>query len=487
MTAPAQLTQNYYDCYPTASSAFFNALGIASGNTQLVVPLTVLATIPLIYLFLVLIRRVPPKEEYTALEKEEVMEIVSIILLRLRDGKTRGFKKNGVLVKLTKELIKAAKEEVGYPDSDDDEEEDSDAEPEAVEEEEEEDDDDEDDGEDDDEGEEENEDDEGGSRRPTGQTPVKRAVTIDSDDEVIPESPTTAGTTSVTTTAANSGSSSSSSRKKGTTGKKTTKKSSTKTTTTTTKKRKKRTSTLPVDYDPWQTTDFKPKKASKLSVFTRQLEDDGVGGGGVGGGGSGTRRRPTAAGGDTDGQGPGGDDTGYYPGKYLISTARLMRDNVQKQAHQHLVAHHRPKHRAIDSDSDDDVDADGGVDDNTGKRNKHKKTAAGKTTTKAKSRAAKALSTGQEPPRFSVTDGATEMTVFQQQVPSTTTAQQGSSNNPTSSSIKTSSNPMHDDVETGTTRPRRAPKLVFRIIAHEGIPHGTVSPTPSPPHFASPR
>ena len=137
-TAPAQLTQDYYDCYPTASNAFFNALGIASGNTQLVVPLTVLVTIPLIYLFLVLIQQVPPKEEYTALEKEEVMEIVSIILLRLRDGKTRGFKKNGVLVKLTKELIKAAKEDVGYPDSDDDDEEDSDAEPEAIDDEEEE-------------------------------------------------------------------------------------------------------------------------------------------------------------------------------------------------------------------------------------------------------------------------------------------------------------------------------------------------------------
>eukprot|EP01033_Poteriospumella_lacustris_P007220 gene7220-5196_t len=41
----------------------------------------------------------------------------------------------------------------------------------------------------------------------------------------------------------------------------------------------------------------------------------------------------------------------------------------------------------------------------------------------------------------------------------------------TSSSSSSSSNPMHDDVETGAVRARKAPKLVFRIIAHEGIPH----------------
>ena len=47
-----------------------------------------------------------------------------MLLLRLRDGKTRGIKKGGVLDQLTRELIAAAKEEGGYPDSDDEEEED---------------------------------------------------------------------------------------------------------------------------------------------------------------------------------------------------------------------------------------------------------------------------------------------------------------------------------------------------------------------------
>lgn len=36
-----------------------------------------------------------------------------------RDGKTRSMKADGVLLKLTKELIATAKQEGGYPDSDD--------------------------------------------------------------------------------------------------------------------------------------------------------------------------------------------------------------------------------------------------------------------------------------------------------------------------------------------------------------------------------
>lgn len=124
VNTPAQLTQPYYECYPSPDAAFFNALGIASGNTQLAVPLAVLGTIPLLYLLLLLLGQVPPKEEYSNQEKAQVMDIFSIILLRLRDGKSRGFKRRGVLLKMIKELISAAKEEVGYPDSDDDEDED---------------------------------------------------------------------------------------------------------------------------------------------------------------------------------------------------------------------------------------------------------------------------------------------------------------------------------------------------------------------------
>jgi hypothetical protein len=129
VNTPTQLTQDYYECYPDQFSAFLNAIGIASGNTQLAVPLTVCFLLPLVYLVLVAMRQAPPKEEYTNREKQQALEILSILLLRLRDGKSRGIRKNGVLIQLTEELIRAAKEDSGFPDSDDegdDDEEDSD-------------------------------------------------------------------------------------------------------------------------------------------------------------------------------------------------------------------------------------------------------------------------------------------------------------------------------------------------------------------------
>lgn len=116
---PVQLTQNYFECYQSESDAFLNAVGIATGNTSLAVPTIVLVALPLIYLVLVFIHQVPPKEEYTKIEKWQAIEIFSLLLLRMRDGKTRGLKPRGVLMQLTKELIAAAKEEGGYPDSDD--------------------------------------------------------------------------------------------------------------------------------------------------------------------------------------------------------------------------------------------------------------------------------------------------------------------------------------------------------------------------------
>lgn len=62
---------------------------------------------------------VPPKVEYEKKEIDDALVIFSTQLLRIRDGKTRGIKPDGNLWNLTKELIRAAKEEGGYPDSDD--------------------------------------------------------------------------------------------------------------------------------------------------------------------------------------------------------------------------------------------------------------------------------------------------------------------------------------------------------------------------------
>jgi hypothetical protein len=64
-------------------------------------------------------QKMPPPEEYSETDKQKATEILSIMMLRLRDGKTRGVKKSGVLNAMVKELISAAKQEGGFPDSDD--------------------------------------------------------------------------------------------------------------------------------------------------------------------------------------------------------------------------------------------------------------------------------------------------------------------------------------------------------------------------------
>ena len=67
--------------------------------------------------------KVPPKEEFSAVEKRHASEVFSILLLRMRDKKSRGFRKKGVLLQLYREIEEAAAELVGdYSDSDDEDE-----------------------------------------------------------------------------------------------------------------------------------------------------------------------------------------------------------------------------------------------------------------------------------------------------------------------------------------------------------------------------
>lgn len=73
--------------------------------------------------------QVPPPDEFTTKEKNEAIEVLSILLLRLRDRKTRGFKKRGLFPKLYREIEIAAQEYVGrYSDSDDESDEEDDGE-----------------------------------------------------------------------------------------------------------------------------------------------------------------------------------------------------------------------------------------------------------------------------------------------------------------------------------------------------------------------
>ena len=55
---PAQFTQNYYSCYPLPLPSFQTAVGIASGNTALSLPVLVFMLLPIIYFFMLKLKQV---------------------------------------------------------------------------------------------------------------------------------------------------------------------------------------------------------------------------------------------------------------------------------------------------------------------------------------------------------------------------------------------------------------------------------------------
>jgi hypothetical protein len=102
---PVQFTQTYYECYQSSGPAFVTAVGVASGNVQIFVPIVMFGLLPFLYFVLVAVRQVPPKEEYRKDDKQIAVEILGLLLLRIRDGKTRGIKRNGVLQALAKGIL----------------------------------------------------------------------------------------------------------------------------------------------------------------------------------------------------------------------------------------------------------------------------------------------------------------------------------------------------------------------------------------------
>ncbi len=145
-----------------------------------------------------------------------------------------------------------------------------------------------------------------------------------------------------------------------------------------------------------------------------------------------------------------GDEKAYYPGKYLVSAARVMRDNVQKQAHQTLASQKYRRKSNINhlEDSDDEDQKQ-----HTGARKREVKDEA----------------------RYSTSHG-TEMTVMSdnQTVLDQSDFSTGSNRHYESQS---NNNPMHPS----PAGMHKVPRLVFRIINQEGIPQGRFYGT----HFLS--
>lgn len=102
---PVNFTQIYFECTYQVRGAIVQALGIAQGNTQIFLPFLIFAILPFLYAVLVLIQQVPPKDEYREQEKNQATQMLALIMLRLRDGKTRGIKRNGVLQRLVEGIV----------------------------------------------------------------------------------------------------------------------------------------------------------------------------------------------------------------------------------------------------------------------------------------------------------------------------------------------------------------------------------------------
>ena len=101
---PTPIVENYFECTLSNVDAFNNAIGIASGNTSAYMPVIVLLLLPFIYILLKVFNVPLPKEEYHEDEYKQVGQLVMKSLLRASDQKTRGMKRNGIIMKLAKEL-----------------------------------------------------------------------------------------------------------------------------------------------------------------------------------------------------------------------------------------------------------------------------------------------------------------------------------------------------------------------------------------------
>lgn len=121
---PTPITEKFFQCTLTELDAVNNAIGIASGNTTTIVPVAVLLLLPFIYLWLKAFNIPIPVPEYPEEQRKDVSEFFITTLMRANDKKTRGMKKNGVLLKLVKELRHAdqygSKDACDSDDSDED-------------------------------------------------------------------------------------------------------------------------------------------------------------------------------------------------------------------------------------------------------------------------------------------------------------------------------------------------------------------------------
>jgi len=95
------------------------AVGVASGNLSVTVPIVLAILLPLVFLLLQCLDKVPMKDVYGKEDEEKALQVVAGMMLRLRDRRAVGLRPDSTLQLWYSELAESAQvslyRELMYP------------------------------------------------------------------------------------------------------------------------------------------------------------------------------------------------------------------------------------------------------------------------------------------------------------------------------------------------------------------------------------
>ena len=111
--------QDYFTCNPDTLSTVQAAVGVAAGNMSVTVPIALAILLPLVFLLLQCLDKVPMEDVYSEEDEEEALKVVAGMMLRLRDGRAAGLLPDSTLKVWYSELTESAQaslyRELMYP------------------------------------------------------------------------------------------------------------------------------------------------------------------------------------------------------------------------------------------------------------------------------------------------------------------------------------------------------------------------------------
>lgn len=106
---PVKFYQDYYTCHNDPLSSLQAAMGVAAGNTSVVVPIILAMLLPFVFLLLRVLDKVPLEDIYNEDDEAAAAKMLAGMLLRLRDKRAAGLLRDGILSAWYAELTDSAK------------------------------------------------------------------------------------------------------------------------------------------------------------------------------------------------------------------------------------------------------------------------------------------------------------------------------------------------------------------------------------------